>query len=111
LTSVCDERVRAATGGSAFAEFHSPGRQSMGQILRILAIALLVLIGFGTGICGLFGLGVSLTDLGGPGWQHSDTTLIVVVSTVCLLVATGCFFLVRALVREVRAARAKRRAG
>ena len=81
----------------------------MRQFFRIAAIVLLVLIGFGTGICGLFGLGVTLFEV--SGWQHADKVLIIVISTVSLLVATGAFFAVRALVRRVRAAREQRRAG
>ena len=79
------------------------------QFLRIAAIVFLVLIGFGFGLCGLFGLGVTLFEV--SGWQHGDKVLIVVISTVSLLVATGAFFAVRALVRRVRAAREQRHAG
>jgi DMSO reductase anchor subunit len=81
----------------------------MGQFLRIAAIVFLVLIGFGFGLCGLFGLGLTLFEV--SGWQHSDKGLILVISIVSLLVATGSFFAVRALARKVRAARELRRAG
>ena len=79
----------------------------MGQFLRFTAIVLLVLLGFGTGICGLFGLGLTVFEV--SGWQHSDKGLILVISAVCLMVATGCFFAIRALVRKVQAADAARR--
>lgn len=78
----------------------------MGQFLRFVAIMLLVLTGFGTGICGLFGIGVTLTDAQMS--RSTDAGLILVISGVCLLVAIGCFFAVRALIRRVQAADAAR---
>jgi len=75
----------------------------MRKFFRVAAIILLILIGFGTGICGLFGVGVTLFD--GSGWQHSDRGLVAVLSAVFLSIAAGCFFAVRGLIRRLRAAR------
>ena len=73
--------------------------------LRYVGIVLLVLIGFGSGICGLFGLAVTL-DVAGEGWQHADRPMIFILSVLCILVAVGCVFGIRALSRRLRAARA-----
>jgi purine-cytosine permease-like protein len=75
----------------------------MGQFFRFVAILVLTLVGFGFGACGLYGLGVSLTDLFGPGWERSSKELIIVISVLCIAVAIGCFFATRALVRRLRA--------
>jgi hypothetical protein len=72
--------------------------------LRFVGIVLLVIIGFGSGICGLFGFAVTL-DVAGEGWQHADRVMIFILSVVCILVAVGCVFGVRALSRRLRAAR------
>ena len=72
--------------------------------LRFIGIVLLVLIGFGTGICGLFGLAVTL-DVAGEGWRHADRVMIFILSVVCILVAVACVFGIRALSRRMRAAR------
>jgi phosphotransferase system glucose/maltose/N-acetylglucosamine-specific IIC component len=79
----------------------------MGQFLRFVAIMLLVLTGFGTGICGLFGIGITLTDAQVS--RSNDAGVILVISAVCLVVAIGCFFAVRALIRRLHAADAARR--
>jgi uncharacterized membrane protein len=78
----------------------------MSQFLRFAAIVLLVLIGFGTGICGLFGLVVTL-DMAGESWRHADRVMILILSAVSILVTVGCFFGIRALARRMRAARQK----
>lgn len=76
----------------------------MRQFLRFVAIVLLVLIGFGTGICGLLGLGATFTDLFGSRGHDADQLLILGLSALCVLATVGCFFGIRALVRSLRAA-------
>jgi hypothetical protein len=77
----------------------------MAQFLRFAALIILALIGFGTGICGLFGLGASAIDgLSGKGHGPEDFTgLVVIVSLIGVAVAIGCFFATRALARSLRA--------
>ena len=75
----------------------------MGQVLRFAALILLVLIGFGSGICGLFGLAMTVPDLFGPRpVSASDVGLVLVLSAVGGLIAVGCFFGARALARSLR---------
>lgn len=75
----------------------------MGQFLRFAALILLVLIGFGSGICGLFGLAMTVPDMLGPRpVTASDVGLVLVLSAVGGLVAVGCFFGARALARSLR---------
>jgi hypothetical protein len=75
----------------------------MGQFLRFAALILLVLIGFGSGICGLFGLAMTVPDLFGPRpVTASDVGLVLVLSAVGGLIAVGCFFGARALARNLR---------
>jgi hypothetical protein len=79
------------------------------QFLRAVAIVFLVLIGFGFGLCGLFGLGVTLLSLVVSGWQHGDECS----SSSSASFPGGrdrAFFAVRALARRFRAARELRRA-
>lgn len=77
----------------------------MGQFLRFAALILLVLIGFGSGICGLFGLAMMVPDVFGPRpVAASDVGLVVVLSAVGGLIAVGCFFGARALARSLRRA-------
>jgi hypothetical protein len=68
----------------------------MGQFLRLTMIVLLVLIGFGTGICGLFGLAATF-----PGGVNS---IVFGLSIVGFLVTIGCFFGIRTLARRMREA-------
>jgi hypothetical protein len=75
----------------------------MRKFFRIIGLILLILIGFGTGICGLFGLGVTFTEMGGPGWRNADAVMIVSLSVVLLLIAVACFFAIRALIRKLSA--------
>lgn len=79
----------------------------MGQFLRIAALVLLVLVGFGTGICGLFGLGATFAELFGALPSASDRALILGLSVLCIAVAVGCFFGIRALARRMREAARK----
>ena len=75
----------------------------MGQFLRFAAMILLVLIGFGSGICGLFGLAMTVPDMFGPRpVSASDVGLVLVLSAVGGLIAVGCFFGARALARSLR---------
>ena len=79
----------------------------MAQFLRFAALIILALIGFGSGICGLFGLGASAIDAmkghGGGGGGENFTGVVVMFSVVGVVVAIGCFFAVRALARSLRA--------
>jgi len=75
----------------------------MGQFLRFAALILLVLIGFGSGICGLFGLATTVPDMFGPRpVTASDVGLVLVLSAVGGLIAVGCFFGARELARSLR---------
>ena len=75
----------------------------MGQFLRFAALILLVLIGFGSGICGLFGLAMTGPDMFGPRpVSAGDVGLVLVLSAVGGLIAVGCFFGARALARSLR---------
>jgi hypothetical protein len=79
----------------------------MAQFLRFSALIILALIGFGSGICGLFGLGASAIDAlhghGGGGGGENFTGVVVMFSVIGVVVAIGCFFAVRALARSLRA--------
>jgi len=79
----------------------------MAQFLRFSALIILALVGFGSGICGLFGLGASAIDAlngrGGGGGGENFTGVVVMFSVVGVVVAIGCFFAVRALSRSLRA--------
>jgi len=79
----------------------------MGQFLRFSALVILALVGFGSGICGLFGLGASAIDAmqghGGGGGGENFFGVVVMFSVVGVIVAIGCFFAVRALARSLRA--------
>ena len=64
--------------------------------LRIVGMFLLVVIGFGTGICGLLGIGMEVArkeEL----WQ-----VVITFSVIGILVSVGCFFAIRALIRRDR---------
>jgi hypothetical protein len=75
----------------------------MGQFLRFAALILLVLIGFGSGICGLFGLAMTVPDMFGPRpVPAGDVGLVLVASAIGGLIAVGCFFGARALARSLR---------
>jgi hypothetical protein len=75
----------------------------MGQFLRFAALILLVLIGFGSGICGLFGLAMTVPDMFGPRpVSASHVGLVLVLCAVGGLIAVGCFFGARALARSLR---------
>lgn len=76
----------------------------MGQFLRFASLIILVLIGFGTGICGLFAIGATLFDtLSHSGGTDQYAGLAITIGVVCIAVAVGCFFAVRALARSLRA--------
>jgi hypothetical protein len=84
----------------------------MGQFLRFATLIILALVGFGSGICGLVGLGGSLLSVlqdgrggggGGGGLGENFTGVVVAFSVVGVIVAVGCFFAVRALARSLRA--------
>lgn len=74
----------------------------MGRFLRIVLLIILAAIGFGTGICGLFGLGVTTFDTL-KGSADSFAGIAAALSAVALLIAVGCWFGIRALMRSLRA--------
>lgn len=74
----------------------------MGRFLRIVLLIILAAIGFGTGICGLFGLGVTTFDTL-KGTADSFAGIAAALSAVALLIAVGCWFGIRALMRSLRA--------
>ena len=71
----------------------------MGQFLRFAVLIILAMVGFGTGICGAWGLIVLVTD---AQTQQSFAGVVAVIATICIVVAIGCFFGVRALARSIR---------
>ena len=72
----------------------------MGQFLRFALLIILALIGFGTGICGLFAVGATVVDtMSRSSGSDQFAGLILVLGGACILVAVGCFFGVRALAR------------
>jgi len=73
--------------------------------LRFAGIILLVLIGFGTGICGLFGMAMTIA-----GGADDFTVPAFILSAIAILVSVGCFFGIRALIRRSQAAQAKEQA-
>jgi len=73
--------------------------------LRFAGIVLLVVIGFGTGICGLFGMAMTIA-----GGADDFTVPAFILSTIAILVSVGCFFGIRALTRRWREAQAKEQA-
>jgi len=74
----------------------------MGRFLRIVLLIILAAIGFGTGFCGLFGLGVTTFDTL-KGSADSFAGIAAALSAVALLIAVGCWFGIRALMRSLRA--------
>ena len=74
----------------------------MGQFLRFALLIILVFIGFGTGICGAWAVVGSVIDLSSSR-PDQFAGAIAVVGLVCILIAIGCFFGVRALARSLRA--------
>ena len=72
------------------------------SFLRFAGIVLLVVIGFGTGICGLFGLAMTIA-----GGADQFTVPAITLSIIAILVSVGCFFGIRALIRRWRVAQAK----
>jgi hypothetical protein len=76
----------------------------MGQFLRFALLIILVLVGFGTGICGLFAVGATVVDtMSRSSGTDQFAGLIVALGLACIAVAVGCFFAVRALARGLRA--------
>ena len=75
----------------------------MGNFLRFAALILLVGIGFGSGICGLFGLGaVAVDSMGGhSGGPEDFVSVAVVLSLIGLAVAALCVWGIRALSRSL----------
>ena len=75
----------------------------MGQFLRFALLIILVFIGFGTGICGLFAIGSIVADtMSRSSGMDQFAPLIIGLGVVCIVVAVGCFFGVRALARGLR---------
>jgi len=76
----------------------------MGQFLRFALLIILVFIGFGTGVCGLFAIGSMTVDtMSRSSGMDQYAPLIFGLGAVCIAVAVGCFFGVRALARGLRA--------
>jgi|SRR6185369_11156849 hypothetical protein len=75
----------------------------MGQFLRFALLIILVFIGFGTGVCGLFAVGsVAVDTMSRSSGMDQYGPLILGLGVVCVAVAVGCFFGVRALARSLR---------
>ena len=75
----------------------------MGQFLRFALLIILVFIGFGTGVCGLFAIGSMAVDtMSRSSGMDQYAPLIFGLGAVCIAVAVGCFFGVRALARSLR---------
>jgi hypothetical protein len=76
----------------------------MGNFLRFAALVLLLLVGFGSGICGLFGLGAMAVDSmnGRRGGPDDFTSVAVVFSIAGLIIAALCTWGVRALSRSLK---------
>lgn len=75
----------------------------MGQFLRFAVLIILALIGFGTGICGLWAVGAVLVEtMSRSSGSDQFAGVIVVIGLICIAVAVGCFFAVRALARGLR---------
>jgi amino acid transporter len=70
----------------------------MGQFLRFALLIILVFIGFGTGVCGLFAIGSMAVDtMSRSSGMDQYAPLIFGLGAICIAVAVGCFFGVRAL--------------
>ena len=74
----------------------------MGQFLRFALLIILVFIGFGTGICGLWAVVGSVIDLSSSR-PDQYATVFAVVGVIFVAIAVACFFGVRALARGLRA--------
>jgi hypothetical protein len=75
----------------------------MGQFLRFALLIILVFIGFGTGICGLFAIGsMAIDTMQRSSGMDQYAPLIFGLGAVCIAIAVGCFFGVRALARGLR---------
>ena len=77
----------------------------MGNFLRFAALILLVLIGFGGGICGVFGLGaVAVEQLSGERITGAMdfTGVALALSCIGLVVAALCIWGIRVLARSLK---------
>ena len=75
----------------------------MDQFLRFALLIILLVVGFGTGICGVLGLGYSANEaFGTRGSADNFTGLVVAFSLVGAAIALGCWFGIRALMRRIR---------
>ena len=77
----------------------------MGNFLRFAALIVLVLIGFGGGICGVFGLGaVAVEQLSGERLTGAMdfTGMALVLSLIGLVIAALCIWGIRVLARGLR---------
>ena len=77
----------------------------MGNFLRFAALIALVLIGFGGGICGVFGLGaVAVEQLSGERLTGAMdfTGMALVLSLIGLVIAALCIWGIRVLARGLR---------
>lgn len=72
----------------------------MGQFLRFALLLILAVVGFGSGVCGAIGLTMSLFDQSsGP---DNFRGVAIAFSVIGLVIATGCYFLVRLLMRGLQ---------
>jgi len=76
----------------------------MGNFLRFAALILLLLIGFGSGICGLFGLGAVAVDqiTGHSGSTMDFSGVALVLSIIGVIVAALCIWGIRVLARALK---------
>lgn len=73
------------------------------QFLRFATLIILVALGFGTGICGLFAIGgMAIDTMQRSSGMDPWAPAAFVIGGVCILVAIACFFGVRALARSLR---------
>jgi hypothetical protein len=73
----------------------------MRQFLRFIAIVLLLFLGFGTGICGLIGIGSVL------GSSNGFNGIVIALGLLGLTVSAACIWGIRALARRMHAPPAK----
>ena len=78
----------------------------MGNFLRFAALILLLLIGFGSGICGLFGLGaIAVDQISGRSSTTMDLSgMVLVLSLIGVGIAALCIWGIRVLARGLRRA-------
>lgn len=71
----------------------------MGEFIRIVVLLVLALIGFASGLCGLFGFAMVVTDSLGGGSNDGFTPVAVLLSSIGVAIAVVSFFIMRAMLR------------